>query len=454
VAARDLPASPAPRSTFLPFGNGRSYGDSCHNSAGTLIDSRDDDAVIDFHPAAGTITCEAGITLRAIFARVIPEGFFLPVTPGTAEVTLGGAIANDVHGKNHHRRGTFGAHVETLTLRRSDGEVFACSRHENADLFAATIGGMGLTGLILYARIRLMRVPSPDIRQRTIRFNHIDEYFARIDAVDAGHEYSVAWIDQLATGKCLGRGILIAGDHAEKRLAGSIGRRLTIPFAPPVNLLNRLTLSAFNEAYFRKAPKREAVRTVPWRKFFHPLDSITQWNRLYGPRGLFQHQSLYPAANAPETTARLLECARAHGHASFLTVLKRFGDIPSPGLFSFARPGFTLTLDFANQGAATLRLLDALDEIVVAAGGAVNPYKDARMGPETFAASFPNWRALEIGRDPAMMSDFWARTAIRLSPETRHQPPDSSRSVGFERLSSPSVSASPARNPATKDAAR
>jgi FAD/FMN-containing dehydrogenase len=454
VAPRDLPPSPAPGSTFLPFGNGRSYGDSCHNGAGTLIDSRDDDAVIDFDAAAGTITCEAGITLSAIFARILPEGFFLPVTPGTAEVTLGGAIANDVHGKNHHKRGTFGAHVEALTLRRSDGEVLACSRHENTQLFAATIGGMGLTGLVLYARIRLMRVASPDIRQRTIRFTHIDDYFARIDAIDAAHEYSVAWIDQLATGKRLGRGILMAGDHAQEHLGKTTSRRLAVPFAPPVNLLNRLTLTAFNEACFRKAPKRETVQTVPWRKFFHPLDSIANWNRLYGPRGLFQHQSVYPAANASETTARLLECARAHGHASFLTVLKRFGDVPSPGLFSFPRPGFTLTLDFANQGPATLKLLDALDEIVVSAGGAVNPYKDARMSAETFAASFPDWRSLEAMRDPAMMSDLWSRTAMRLRPETKHLRPDSPDSFAFDRFPSPAVSASAARNPATKDAAR
>jgi FAD/FMN-containing dehydrogenase len=420
LAANDLPDRLTLPDGWLPYGNGRSYGDTCHNDAGTLIDSRARDAVLAFDTLTGTITCEAGATLAAIFERVVPEGYFLPVTPGTAQVTVGGAIANDVHGKNHHVRGTFGAHVEALTLRSGDGAIRHCSPKDNAELFAATIGGMGLTGLILDARIRLMRVTSPDIRQRTIRFDHIDRYFEQIDAIDAKHEYSVAWIDQLATGRNLGRGVLMAGDHAHERAGGGKGggRRLAIPFAPPFNMLNRVTLKAFNELYFRKEKPGETLRTIGWRAFLHPLDAIGGWNRLYGPRGLFQHQSVYPEAQAPETTVRLMECARRHGHASFLTVLKRFGAARSPGLFSFPRPGFTLTLDFADQGAATRAMLDRLDEIVVAAGGAVNPYKDARMSPSTFEASFAQWRLLEARRDPTMMSDFWRRTAMRLDPET------------------------------------
>jgi FAD/FMN-containing dehydrogenase len=329
-------------------------------------------------------------------------------------VTLGGAIANDVHGKNHHRRGTFGRHVSALTLRTAGGELKICSPSQNADLFQATIGGMGLTGLIATATVRMMRVASPDIRQRTVRFDSLDRYFEMIDEVDAAHEYSVAWIDQLATGARLGHGVLMAGDHASETLPTKKRRKLSVPIAPPVNLLNRLTLQAFNELYFRKAKPGETITTVPWRSFFHPLDSIAHWNRLYGPRGLFQHQSVYPAEAAPETTARLMDCARRHGHASFLTVLKRFGTITSPAVFSFPRPGFTLTLDFANQGRPTLKLLDALDEIVIGAGGAVNPYKDARMSAATFAASFPDWARLESFREPAMMSDFWSRTAMRL----------------------------------------
>lgn len=187
-----------------------------------------------------------------------------------------------------------------------------------------------------------------------------------------------------------------------------------MPFAPPFNLLNRTTLKVFNEYYFRKEKPGETVTTVPWTSYFYPLDAIGAWNRLYGPRGLYQHQSVYPAERAPEITAQLMETARKAGHASFLTVLKRFGDIGSRGVLSFPRPGFTLTLDFANQGEWTVKLLDALDRIVVEAGGAINPYKDARMSPQVFEKSFPSWKKIEALRDPALVSNFWKRTALAL----------------------------------------
>lgn len=402
---------------YLPFGNGRSYGDSCHNDQGTLIESRRHARILAFDPGTGTMTCEAGVTLREVLERAIEHRFFLPVTPGTAFVTVGGALANDVHGKNHHARGTFGNHVTGFTLLRSTGERLACSPVENAELYAATIGGMGLTGLILTVDIRLMKVPSPHVQQHAIRFENLDQYFALVDRVDEEHEYSVAWIDQLATGSRTGRGILLAGDHAD----GSCefpdipkGLKLSVPFAPPLNLLNRATLRAFNEYYFRKVKPGETVTTVPWTSYFYPLDAIGAWNRLYGPRGLYQHQSVYPAERAPEVTALLMETARKAGHASFLTVLKRFGDIGSRGLLSFPRPGFTLTLDFANQGERTVKLLDALDRIVIEAGGAVNPYKDARMSPQVFEKSFVSWKKLEALRDPALVSNFWKRTALAL----------------------------------------
>ncbi|MFB2553288.1 FAD-binding oxidoreductase [Ensifer soli] len=411
------PDDPPRRGQYLPFGNGRSYGDSCHSDAGILIENVRRDRILSFDPGTGLIRCEAGVTLRAVLERAIARRFFLPVTPGTADVTIGGAIANDVHGKNHHARGTFGRHVTRLVLRRSDGTQMVCSPGENVDFFRATIGGMGLTGLILTADIQLMKVPSPHIQQHAVRFDSLDDYFSIVDRMDQEHEYSVAWIDQLATGRAMGRGVLLAGDHADGScefpdLPGK--RRLSVPVSPPFNMLNRVTLRAFNELYYRKEKPGETVKTVKWPGYFYPLDAIGGWNRLYGPRGLYQHQSVYPAENAPEITARLMETARQAGHASFLTVLKRFGSEPSPGLFSFPRGGFTLTLDFANQGPATTALLDRLDHIVTAAGGAINPYKDARMSPETFAASFPDWRALEALRDPDMMSNFWARTAMKL----------------------------------------
>ncbi|MEP3437746.1 MAG: FAD-binding oxidoreductase [Hoeflea sp.] len=401
---------------FLPFGNGRSYGDSCHNDRGRLIPMQPGAAIRAFDPDSGILTADAGVLLSDILALVMPHGFFLEVTPGTAQVTLGGAIANDVHGKNHHRRGTFGRSVVTFVLLGGDGESKACSPQTNPALFEATIGGMGLTGIIESATIRLMPVASANVRQTAFRFGSIDGYFDAIDAIDAAHEYSVAWIDQLASGARLGRGVMLAGDHAED---GGPARapsppRLAVPFAPPVNLLNRLTLKAFNGLYYGRAPKQPETGLVGWSSYFHPLDAITGWNRLYGPRGLFQHQSVYPAETARQTTISLIECAQKHGAASFLTVLKRFGDVPSPGLMSFPRPGFTLTLDFANSGERTLKMLDALDCIVLEAGGALNPYKDQRMSPKMFEASFPQWRELEAMRDPTLMSDLWRRTAMAL----------------------------------------
>ena len=403
--------------SFLAYGNGRSYGDSCHNSGGRLIDMRGANRILSFDEVSGVMTCEAGTLLSDVLEHAIPRGFFLPVTPGTRYVTVGGAIANDVHGKNHHVRGTFGAHVDSLHLLRSDRGLLTCSPTENSDLFAATIGGMGLTGLITRARIRLMRVGSADVRQRTLRFDGIDDYFARCAEFDDMHEYAVAWIDQMARGRKFGRGLLLGADHpSDKSPASRPASKplLSVPFVPPVNLVNRVTLKVFNELFFRKERVGEQWRKVSWQSYFYPLDSIGHWNRLYGPRGLLQHQSVYPEMNGHDTTVRLMECAQVHGHASFLTVLKRFGAYRSPGLLSFPRPGFTLTLDFANQGAETVRLLDALDDIVISAGGAVNPYKDARMSAATFEASFPGWRELEAHRDPAMMSDFWKRTAMVL----------------------------------------
>ncbi|MBB4187902.1 FAD-binding oxidoreductase [Sinorhizobium terangae] len=399
---------------YLPLGSGLSFGDCRSNDRGTLIDGSRHNRILSFDPGTGRISCEGGVTLHDILLRAIPHRFFLPVTPGTAFATVGGAVANDVHGRNHHARGAFGNHVQRLTLLRSTGERLVCSAEENADFFAATIGGMGLTGLILDVDLQLMKVPSPHIQRHVIRFGNLDEYFARVERVDEEHEYSIAWIDQLATGRRMGRGVFLAGDHADGSCElPDVPKRLplSVPFALPFNPLDTMTMRAVNEYRFRRERPAETVSTVTWSSYFYPLDAIGSWNRLYGPGGPCQHQSVYPSENAPEITARLLEAARRAGHASFLTVLRRFGDIVSRGLLSFARPGFALTLDFANRGEATSKLLDELDRIVVDAGGAVNPCSDFRMSPQTFAASFPCCAKLEALRDPAMMSDFWRRIA-------------------------------------------
>jgi FAD/FMN-containing dehydrogenase len=410
--------------SLLACGNLRSYGDSCLNEAGALIDIRGCRRILRFDPATGVIEAEAGVLLSGIIAHAAPHGFFPAIVPGTQLVTLGGAIANDIHGKNHHRRGSFGCHVESLMLLRSDGTVRRCSREENPRLFEATIGGLGLTGLILSASIRLMPVASQDVDETVTRFGSLAEYFELAQAADEANEYAVAWIDQLAAGAGRGRGLLLTANHAEngKRRIDSSPPRLSVPFQPPVTVLNRPVLKAFNAAYrFAKGRKHGRPRRSGYRGFFFPLDGVRDWNRLYGPHGLFQHQSVVPESAASTAIPELLAAAERFGQGSFLTVLKRFGGIRSPGLLSFPRPGYTLTLDFPNRGEPTLALLSRLDEITVAAGGAVNPYKDARMSAETFAASFPHWDRLEALRDPAFCSDFWRRTALEMwSPLPKH----------------------------------
>lgn len=402
--------------SFLAYGSGRSYGDSCQAHSGTVVDMRGMSRILSFDPETGLLEAEAGALLSDIIAFAAPHGFFPAVVPGTQSVTLGGAIANDIHGKNHHRRGTFGGHVESLRLLRSDGRIRQCSTSSERRLFAATIGGMGLTGLILSATIRLMRVPSLDVAETVARFRDLEEYFDLAEAADEANEYAVAWIDQLAAGRQAGRGLLMTGNHAQHgaRSARYPRTPLSVPFRPPVSVLNRAFLSAFNTAYHWKKGRAAGLRQTSYQGFFFPLDGVGNWNRLYGPRGLFQHQSVIPFGPAREAIPEMLAAARKARQGSFLTVLKRFGDVGSPAILSFPRPGYTLTLDFPNGGAPTLALLDELDRITVAAGGAVNPYKDARMNPATFAASFPGWHELETMRDPAFLSAFWARTALRL----------------------------------------
>ncbi|MEO5759728.1 MAG: FAD-binding oxidoreductase [Mesorhizobium sp.] len=407
------------KASLLAYGNGRSYGDSCQNEAGMVVDMRSLDRIRAFNAETGVLEADSGVLLSEIIAHAAPYGFFPAVVPGTQFVTLGGAIANDIHGKNHHRRGTFGCHVESFTLLRSDGRTYRCSATDNARLFRATIGGMGLTGLILSASIRLMRVPSLDIVEKTTPFRDLAEFFGLAEAADQANEYAVAWIDQLAGGCNSGRGLLFTGNHAEhgSHTASRAGGNLSVPFQLPFNALNRPFLKAFNAAYRWKKGRSALPRQVGYQGFFFPLDGVRDWNRLYGPNGLFQHQSVIPEDAAREFVPMLLGAAERAGQGSFLTVLKRFGAVRSPALLSFPRPGYTLTLDFPNKGAATLNLLRELDRITAEAGGAVNPYKDARMGADIFAASFPDWQRLEALRDPAFMSTFWARTAKKLDAQ-------------------------------------
>ena len=411
-----LPSNVLGVAAVLPFGNGRSYGDSCLNPGGTLLDTRRLNRILSLDTKTGRLEAEAGCTLADIIAHAVPTGWFVPVTPGTRFVTLGGAIANDVHGKNHHVRGTFGCHVIGFELVRSSGERLRCNRNENVYLYRATIGGLGLTGLVTRATIQLIPVKGSMIDQEIIRFGRLDEYEALNAESDARFEYSVAWIDQMATGANLGRGLFIRGNHSDEpdrrpfRLGGP---KLSVPITPPVSVIARPTLAAFNALYWRQVKPGLTKKRVRLEPFFYPLDAIRGWNRLYGPRGLLQHQSVVPmdagGNGGMAVIRRLIEESQKAGAGSFLTVLKSFGPAQSPALMSFPRKGLTLTLDYANGGAHVLRLMDRLDTIVVEAGGAINPSKDARMSPATFDASFPTWRDAVAAHDPAFSSAFWRR---------------------------------------------
>jgi L-gulonolactone oxidase len=394
----------------LCYGLGRSYGDVCLNENGRLIVTDLLDRFISFDRARGIVRAEAGLSFDRLLRVTVPGGWFVPVTPGTKFVTLGGAVANDVHGKNHEAAGTFGCHVRALGLARSSGEDFTLSPTENAELFAATVGGLGLTGVILWVELQLMPIKSAMIDTETLALENLDDFF-RVAEESRDWPYTVAWVDCLAKGGATGRGFFIRGRHAEGGgLQAHNAPRLGVPLDAPGFALNAHTIALFNAAY-RHRPWVLGRKAVHYDPFFYPLDAVAGWNRLYGKRGFFQHQSVVPMASAPDTTRKLLELTAAFGEGSFLVVLKLFGDRPSPGLLSFPMPGATLALDFPNKGESTRRLLDRMAETVLAAGGRLYPAKDATMSGAAFRAGYPDWRELEAQRDPAMMSDFWRRVS-------------------------------------------
>lgn len=401
-------ALPVLDSSLLAYGNGRSYGDVCLNSGATLLHTRGLDRFIAFDEASGVLRCEAGVLLSDILDVFVPRGWFLPVTPGTRFVTVGGAIANDVHGKNHHGAGTFGCHVRRFELLRSDGSRRVCSPGENADWFAATIGGLGLTGLITWVEMDLKRIASVGMAIENYRFSGLDEFFSLNATAEASHEYTVAWIDCLAATP---RGIFVAGDHlAAGELALAPGKPrslpLTLPADWPISLVNGASLRVFNQAYYHRPLPAKAV--VHYAPFFYPLDAVPHWNRMYGRQGFYQYQFVLPMA-AREVLGDMLRCIAASGQGSFLAVLKTFGHLASPGLLSFPMPGVTLALDFPNRGAPTLALFERLDAMVGGAGGRLYAAKDARMSGEFFRRSMPRLGEFMEYVDPKFSSGFARR---------------------------------------------
>jgi len=316
-----------------------------------------------------------------------------------------------VHGKNHHRAGSFGCYVRRFELLRSDGSRIECSADENAGLYSATIGGLGLTGLITWAEIQLKPVVNPYLQEETLRFNSIDEFFMLNRDSETNYEYTVAWIDCVAKGKSLGRGAFYRANHhgstSPQHRPAAPKSTITFPFTPPISMVNKLSLKAFNSAYFRMQPQRRS-RTVHYQPFFYPLDSILHWNRMYGPKGMLQYQCVVPESEGQDVFREMLQTISDSGSGSFLAVLKMFGNKPSPGMLSFPRRGITLALDFPNTP-ATFKLLDRLDTLTGEAGGCVYPAKDARMSKESFQAYFPEWQAFSEYIDPRFSSGFWRR---------------------------------------------
>jgi decaprenylphospho-beta-D-ribofuranose 2-oxidase len=418
---------------FVGRGLGRSYGDAAQNAGGEVVSTLRLDRLVGLDVERGRATVESGVSLDWLMHTLVPLGWWPVVTPGTRQVTIGGAIASDIHGKGHHRDGSFAAHVDSLVLETPGLGAVVASREENPDVFWATAGGMGLTGLVLEATIGLLPIETSMMRVDTERCADLEVLMARMVETEARSHYSVAWIDCLAGGRALGRSVLELGEHARRDelppAQRSTSRALSFapfdravapPWCPP-GLLNRWTVAAFNELWYRKSPPRAEGHLVPAASFFHPLDLVQGWNRIYGRRGFLQYQAVVP--DGEETTLRaLIETLSAAHCASFLAVLKRFG-AADPAPLSFPRPGWTLALD-VPAGVRGLRpLLDDLDARVVDAGGRVYLAKDSRLRPDLVEAMYPDlgrWRAVRDRLDPErrLQSDL-ARRLDLLGPDSQ-----------------------------------
>lgn len=402
----------------LTRGLGRSYGDASLPPPGVehLPTSRLADRILEFDESTGLLRAEAGLTVGEIQRHFLPRGWTFPVLPGTQFVTLGGAVAADIHGKNHHRDGSVGRHLEELLLRLADGRLATASRDHNPDLFRATLGGMGLTGHVLEVSVRLQAVPSPWIWGDACRIHGIDEFLPALRAAAREWPFTVGWFDVLARGSHLGRGVLFRGRWATPeeapRQAPPPKRRYTVPFQAPGWLLNRATMRLFNELYYRRHPRRPRAGLLHPETFFHPLDSLLHWNRVYGRRGFTQYQCVLPESERPGATRRFLEHLAALRAASFLCVIKDLGE-EGEGLLSFPRPGITVTIDLpAHRGLASQ--IDALNEKVLAEGGRIYLAKDALTTAARFRDLEPRLPAFEEARrrwDPELRlgSALWNR---------------------------------------------
>jgi len=402
-SSRDVPA--------LAVGLGRSYGDTNLNTGGTVFDMTGLDRFIEIDPDAMTLSAEAGLSLDQALQVLVPRGLFLPTTPGTRYVTLGGAIANDVHGKNHHSAGTFGSNVLEFGLIRGGGTIETVTPQTQPELFRATIGGLGLTGVIAWVKIRIVPITSAYLDAEIIPFGSLKDFFQLAAESEADWEHTVAWVDCLAQGEAMGRGIFNRANYAEDRVftPHASRQKITLPFQTPSFLLNGLSVRAFNTLYFHANKIQQGRQYQHYATSFHPLDAIGNWNLAYGPRGFYQYQCVVPFEGGEAAIAAMLGRIAAAGQGSLLAVLKTFGSVTSPGYLSFPRPGVTLALDFPNKGTSTRELMASLDEIVKSTGGRLYPAKDGRMDMQMVKSGYPDLQSFLPHIEPHLMSDFWRR---------------------------------------------
>jgi FAD/FMN-containing dehydrogenase len=398
----------------LAYGKGRSYGDVCLNEQGTIVSMDRCTRIREFDRERGIITAEAGLSIQELLRVIVPHGWFVPVTPGTKYVTLGGAVANDVHGKNHHRVGTFGCHVTAFTLVRTDGTVMDCSPQHHAEMFAATIGGLGLTGIIATVTLQLIPIASRMIDEESIKSRSLRETIDLTISSDEDWDYTVSWIDVLASGAKLGKGLVLRGNFSAVA-DGTLRARwkdplLKIPLEGPSWLLSKPTIAMFNTVWYGKQFASMHRRHIDLEPFFYPLDAVDRWNLLYGKRGMLQYQCVVPLEGGEDAMRRILSTMQGGGISSFLAVLKMFGNVASPGVMSFPRPGLTLTLDMPIGGKRMLDALDRCDAIVHEMGGRIYPAKDARVQGSMFRAMYAQeLAAFQPYIDPGMSSSFWRR---------------------------------------------
>lgn len=402
---------------IIARGLARSYGDPCLNDGGDVLDFSDLRSIHTLDERAGTLHCDAGVSYRQLMKYLLPRGWQPPVCPGTAFVTMGGAVANDIHGKNHHAQGSFGDHIDWLDMLLPDGTVRRVSRESDPDLFAATVGGIGLTGLILSLQFRLARVPSNAVELREVPVQDLDAFLEMLASTEVDYPHVVGWIDALTRGRHLGRGILELARPSLVGVREPRGLSMRAPFDFPGWVLSRPTVSAFNSLYFHRVPRRGRERRVHINKFLYPLDAIHNWNRMYGRRGVFQFQCCIPFSSGRAGIVELMEETTRSRGASFLAVLKSMGR-RGAGMLSFPMPGFTLAIDFPRHP-ETRQLVERLQDIALKHGGRVYLAKDACLKPDMFRAMYPEvdrFKTVLRSIDPKgiMQSDMSRR--LQLTP--------------------------------------